>query len=218
TLAGLKPGEHQPYLTNSAVLLAPLAGRAPGSVAPGDLIAARYDKIGLLPFGEFMPLQGLIPQLRQWIRGGGTFTPGTKPASFDVAGMKLAAGICYEAILPAMTLKALRPEDQVLLNLTNDAWFGEGDERHQHWTLAVWRTIENRVWLLRATNTGRTSVIDPAGRETARAPESQKHVLFAQVRAADMGSLFRSFGRWFDWLCLAALALGMLETWRRKRT
>ncbi|MCB0221798.1 MAG: apolipoprotein N-acyltransferase, partial [Chrysiogenetes bacterium] len=127
TLAGLKPGEHQPYLTNSAVLLAPLAGRAPGSVAPGDLIAARYDKIGLLPFGEFMPLQGLIPQLRQWIRGGGTFTPGTKPASFDVAGMKLAAGICYEAILPAMTLKALRPEDQVLLNLTNDAWFGEGD-------------------------------------------------------------------------------------------
>ena len=217
TLAGVKEGTAESYLTNSAVLLEPVEGRAPSSVSPGDLITGRYDKIGLLPFGEFMPLQGVFPKLREWIRGGGTFTPGTKPASFDVAGMKLAAGICYEAILPAMTLRALRPEDEVLLNLTNDAWFGEGDERHQHWTLSVWRAIENRVWLLRATNTGRTSVIDPAGREVARAPEGKKHVLFADIRTARMRSLFRSAGRWFDWLCLAALVVGLIQS-RRERT
>ncbi|MEW6776026.1 MAG: apolipoprotein N-acyltransferase, partial [Bdellovibrionota bacterium] len=201
---------------NSALLYEPAKGKAAGEVTPNDLIRARYDKRGLLAFGEKLPFEPILGWLRKYLPGLGTgFEAGEGPMTFETV-VPLEMSICYEAILPPMTREAVKTEKGVLLNLTNDAWFGKGDERHQHWSLAVWRTIENGVWLLRATNTGRTSIVDPAGRETARAPESERAILRAAVRPASLPTFYRTTGHFFPTVCALWVLSGLALSYQRR--
>lgn len=204
--------------TNSALALYPVPARPAAGLSPGDLLAGRYDKVGLLAFGERLPFRPLLAFLERWIPPlGDGFLPGEGPVTFQAGELSMAASICYEAIWADLTRQALLPGGNVLLNLTNDAWFGEGDERHQHWTLSLWRAIENRVWLVRATNTGRTSVVDPLGREQARAAEEGPAVLRAEVRPIREASLYRKAGGWFEVLCAALAAAGIFSSALRRR-
>lgn len=206
-------------VANSAFLLHPVEGKAPEQVAPGEIIGARYDKRILLAFGEYMPAEQLMLRLRSLgipIQAPG-FVEGSDAVSFEAAGLRLAASICYEAILPRLTRSALQGNEHAILNMTNDAWFGEGDERYQHWTLSVWRTIENRVWLLRVTNTGRTSVVDPVGREVDVAPLDREAILDAEIPPVRMSSLYRSMGPWFELLCAVVTLAGVGFSLRASR-
>jgi len=147
----------------------------------GDEVAW-YDKHHLVPFAEFFPVPDFV---RNWLRlmslpyadfeRGEAYQP-----PFEVAGLKLAASICYEDAYGSSQLPALRTAD-VLVNVTNDAWFGRSTARHQHFQIARMRAIEAGRFLLRAANDGISAVIGPKGEVVARAPEYEPHVLRATV-------------------------------------
>jgi apolipoprotein N-acyltransferase len=132
-------------------------------------VTARYDKEFLLAFGEYLPLGERIPKLYEWSPNSGKFSPGTTldPMRVILHGIehKVSALICYEDILPAFTNEVVRAASpELLVNMTNDAWFGDTSEPWEHLALAQLRAIEHRRYLVRSTNSGISAFIDPVGR------------------------------------------------------
>ena len=131
-------------------------------------IKGRYDKQFLLAFGEYLPLGETFPILYKWSPHSGRFSPGTslEALPLDIKGTerKVSVLICYEDILPGFTNRAVaHAEPELLVNMTNDAWFGDTTEPWQHLALAKFRAIEHRRYLVRSTNSGVSAVIDPNG-------------------------------------------------------
>lgn len=132
-------------------------------------VTARYDKEYLLAFGEYLPFGDTIPKLYEWSPNSGKFTPGTEldPLRVTIGGAthKVSALICYEDILPVFTNKVVRAASpELLVNMTNDAWFGDTSEPWEHLALAQLRAVEHRRYLVRSTNSGISAFIDPVGR------------------------------------------------------
>ncbi|MCA9571502.1 MAG: apolipoprotein N-acyltransferase, partial [Myxococcales bacterium] len=118
---------------------------------PEGRVADRYDKLHLVPFGEYSP----VPFLSAFVEGVGNFRPGEQRVLFDIPGFgRIGTLICYEAIFPEEARAAVRGGARLLVNITNDAWFGELGAPVQHLEMAVARAVENRVWVVRAANTG----------------------------------------------------------------
>jgi apolipoprotein N-acyltransferase len=131
-------------------------------------VRGRYDKQFLLAFGEYLPFGDTFPILYKWSPHSGRFSPGTSidPVPIDVKGAvhKVSVLICYEDILPGFTNRAVSHADpELLVNMTNDAWFGNTNEPWQHLALAKFRAIEHRRFLVRSTNSGVSAVVDPNG-------------------------------------------------------
>lgn len=181
---------------------------------------AFYDKNHLVPFGEYFP----VPQfVRRWLRlmslPYSDFTPGgTQQPPLQAAGLRLAPSICYEDAYPGEQRRALRESD-LLVNVTNDAWFGRAGARYQHFQIARMRAIESRRFMLRAANDGVTAIIDERGRVVAQARQYEPAVLrgTAQPRTG-----------WTPWLltgntavvgaaAVALLVAGVLPALRRRR-
>ena len=122
----------------------------------------RYDKINLVPFGEF------VPNVFWWVnrvtKEAGDFAPGSRIVEFPVNGHKVGVFICYESAFPDLVREFARGGAEVLVNLSNDGYFGRSAAREQHLDLVRMRAAENRRWILRATNDGITVTVDPAGR------------------------------------------------------
>jgi apolipoprotein N-acyltransferase len=132
-------------------------------------VNARYDKEFLLAFGEYLPLGDTFPILYKWSPNSGKFSSGDKldPLLLQTAGgtHKITALICYEDILPSFTNRAVNHADpELLVNITNDAWFGDTAEPWEHLALAQFRSIEHRRYMVRSTNSGVSAFIDPVGR------------------------------------------------------
>jgi apolipoprotein N-acyltransferase len=132
-------------------------------------VSSRYDKEFLLAFGEYLPFGDTFPILYKWSPNSGKFSAGDKldPLLLQTADgtHKITALICYEDILPSFTNKAVRYADpELLVNITNDAWFGDTAEPWEHLALAQFRSIEHRRYLVRSTNSGVSAFIDPVGR------------------------------------------------------
>ena len=166
-----------------------------------------YVKRHLVPFGEYFPVPGFI---RDWMRymnlPTGDAIPGEPDqAPFDVAGEKLAITICYEDVFGAEQLHSL-PEATLLVNVTNDAWFGDSIAPHQHLQIARVRAAEAGRYLLRAANTGVTAVIDPHGEIVDSLPQFRTGVLEATVRGYTGSTPYARFGNYLAvLLCVAAL-------------
>ena len=144
-------------------------------VGPNGDAVSRYDKVHLVPFGEFVP----------WPFGGLTKKVSTEAGDF-VAGTKVvvSAGrgpyrvgtfICYESVFPSYIRKFAASGAEALINISNDSWFGKSAARYQHLQIVRMRAAENERWILRATDNGITTVIDPAGR-VIREPEEYKEL------------------------------------------
>jgi apolipoprotein N-acyltransferase len=137
--------------------------------AKGELMEhSRYDKQFLLMFGEYLPLGETFPILHKWSPHSGRFSPGTslEPVDVDVNGKihKVSVLICYEDVLPGFTNRAVSHADpELIVNMTNDAWFGDTTEPWEHLALAKLRAVEHRRYLVRSTNSGVSAVIDPNG-------------------------------------------------------
>ena len=143
---------------------------------------AFYDKQHLVPFGEYFPVPSFV---RDWLRlmslPYSDFEPGgTRQPPLRVAGLSVAPSICYEDAYPEELLPSIRAAD-LLVNVTNDAWFGRSGARYQHLQIARMRALESRRFLLRAANDGVSAVIGPRGEIVARAPEYEPAVLRATV-------------------------------------
>lgn len=131
-------------------------------------VTGRYDKQFLLAFGEYLPFGDTFPILYKWSPHSGRFSPGTSfdPVDVDIKGKKhkVTVLICYEDILPSFTNRAVAHADpELLVNITNDAWFGDTTEPWEHLALAKFRAIEHRRFLVRSTNSGVSAIVDPVG-------------------------------------------------------
>jgi apolipoprotein N-acyltransferase len=182
-------------------------------VSPDTTILGRYDKQRLLAFGEYIPLQRYFPFLRNISPTIGNLTPGAGGLVTLPNGPAIGPLVCYEDILPALGRQAVQQGAAVLVNLTNNAWFGQSRAPYQHRLLAAFRAIENRVYLVRVTNTGLTSIIDPLGHEQALLPTDEQESLVHTIQPLRLATFYTRFGDVFAQLCtLTAL---LLPLWRK---
>ncbi len=167
-------------------------------------IAALYDKVRLVPFGEYIPLKDWLPI--DTLTTGGGFSVGPGLETLSLPGLPAFSPlICYEVIFPGAVVDE-RP--QWLLNLTNDSWFGRSSGPYQHLTSARLRAVEEGLPLARAANTGISAMIDPYGRITAQLPLGQRGILDARLPP----SLSKTpYARWGDWVILGIIGVLILS-------
>ncbi len=171
-------------------------------IAPSGLMIDRYDKIKLVPFGEFVP--SIFAWVNRISKETGDFAPGNRIVVFPVGEHHIGAFICYESAFPGLVRQFARGGAELLVNLSNDGYFGHSAAREQHLELVRMRAAENRRWILRGTNDGITAVIDPAGRITYRAPPYRELAAAVTYRYLSNQTIYTRFGDWFAWACLGA--------------
>jgi apolipoprotein N-acyltransferase len=181
-------------------------------VRPDGSVAEPYHKMILMPFGEYTPLSSVLPFLKDINSTAGQFTAGAEPAvlSFPLSNgseVKLSPLICYEDIVPSIARDAVNKGAELLINQTNDAWFGDTVAPYQHHIIAAFRAIENDRYLLRSTNTGLTAVVDPLGRTLASLLPYTEGILPMQVSLRNTQTVFTRFPVPFMWLIAAALSV-----------
>jgi apolipoprotein N-acyltransferase len=181
---------------------------------PSGAMIGRYDKIKLVPFGEY------VPNIFWWVnritKEAGDFAPGEHVVDFPVAGHQLGAFICYESAFPDLVRQFAADGAQLLVNLSNDGYFGHTAAREQHLELVRMRAAENRRWILRATNDGITATVDPSGRVAYRAAPYQAMASEVTYNYASTTTIYTRYGDWFAWGCLIfAVPLALLN--RRPR-
>ena len=187
--------------------------------ASGDVLGS-YDKIELLLFGERIPLANTFPEIRRWFPRSSTFTSGESLEPLRLGALTFLPTICYEDILPALVRRLWRSggPTSVLINLTNDSWFGDSHEPMIHLALASFRAIETRRALIRSTNTGISALVDPVGRITARSGQWRREVVVGDVPVIERGdsTVYMRVGDIVGWLACGGVLLGVVAA-RRAR-
>jgi apolipoprotein N-acyltransferase len=189
------------------------------ALATDTSILGHYDKQRLLPFGEYTPL----PMFAATARASGPeqsavreFSPGPAEASLlDVAGLRVGVVICNEALFGAPAAERVAAGAELLVALTNDSWVGERKYAGQAFEMALVRAVEQRRWLVRASTSGPSAIVDDRGRVVARTPSEAAATLRGRVRTERARSLYASVGDAFAWMAIAAVTLHSL---RRRRT
>jgi len=167
---------------------------------------ARSDKNHLVPFGEYVPLGNVLSFINKLVSGVGDFTPGEiRPLPLD--GHSIGVLICYEAIFPELARDYVRRGSDLLVNLTNDAWFGRSSAPWQLLAMTRFRAIENRIWIARVANTGVSALISPAGRVTLAGPIFVPLQLVGDVGLGAEATFYSRFGDVFAYICLAVSAV-----------
>ncbi len=182
--------------------------------ATGERVG-RYDKIHLVPFGEYVPFQNLLFFARKLTGKVSRFTPGSERKVFTLDGHRYGVFICYESVFADEVRQFAANGAQVLVNISDDGWYGDTSAPWQHLHMERMRAIENRRWILRDTNTGITSVIDPYGRVRQSIPRHQVDALPAQFAFRSDVTFYTAHGDVFGWLC-ALLGLGIVGWAGRK--
>ncbi|MBM3286077.1 MAG: apolipoprotein N-acyltransferase [Candidatus Eisenbacteria bacterium] len=172
----------------------------------GGNLVDRYDKQRLVPFSERMPFQGVSPLLAGLNFGQSDFTPGDRYVLFPLGGARIACLICFESIFPDLARRFADEGANLLLNITNDFWFGDNAAPIQHAEMAIFRAVETRRPLLRCANTGVSMVVDPWGRVIE---ETDTFVEATVDRRVALGSGATFYVRHGEWLCRALAALAM---------
>jgi apolipoprotein N-acyltransferase len=180
-------------------------------VSPSGDWTARYDKVHLVPFGEYLPFPRLFAFAGGLTKEVGEFTPGTSRAPLETGDTRLGIFICYESVFPGEVRQFADQGAQVLVNLSNDGWYGDSGAYAQHLNQTRMRAIENDRWILSATNTGVTASIDPYGRTVARLPRKVRGALVAPYALTSVTTFYARHGDWFAWLC-AIISAGALVT------
>jgi len=185
---------------NSAILVSP----------EGNLVS-EYDKMNLVPFGEFVPWPfGFINRITT---EAGDFTPGKRIVVSPIGDHKLGTFICYESVLPNFVRRFVADGAEVLFNLSNDGYFGRSAAREQHLEIVRMRAAENRRWILRSTNNGITATIDPAGRLRGMLPPYVRAASRTGFSYIDSRTIYTRYGDWFPILCGAVAVALLIDTW-----
>ena len=180
-------------------------------ISPSGEWTARYDKVHLVPFGEYLPFPRLFAFAGGLTKEVGEFTPGESRAPLNASGMPIGIFICYESVFPGEVREFADQGAQVFVNLSNDGWYGDSGAYAQHLNQTRMRAIENDRWILSATNTGVTASIDPYGRTVARLPRKERAALVAPYALTSVTTFYTRHGDWLAWLC-AIISAGAIIT------
>ncbi|MBW1645372.1 MAG: apolipoprotein N-acyltransferase [Deltaproteobacteria bacterium] len=191
-----RDGKRPPAYFNSAFLYSPA----------GEL-AATYDKVKLVPFGEFIPGGRLLPFIGKLVPGA-DFSPGRRPAPLPFGATSMAVSICFEGIFPAY-IAELGRQAGFLVNITNDSWFGKTAGPRQHLENTMLRAAENHRWLVRCANTGISAVVTPNGRREKSLPLNCKGILQTTIYPAREPTFYAAH----PWLPPAAILLAAAGAW-----
>ncbi len=171
-------------------------------IGPDGALGASYDKVHLVPFGEYVPLGRLLFFVDRLVQGAiAEFAPGDRLEPLPTRAGHAATFICYEAIFPELVRRIARRDAALLVNITNDAWFGGSAAPYQHLAMATVRAVENRRSMVRAANTGISALIDPFGRIVASTPLMQSAVLAGSLSLRNDGTVYARCGDLFAWGC-----------------
>ena len=197
TAPATKSGAHE-LIFNSAVI-----------VSPRGEWTGRYDKVHLVPFGEYLPFPSLFSFAGGLSKEVGEFEPGGSRVPLDATDEKLGIFICYESVFPDDVRQFASQGAQVFVNISNDGWYGDSGAWSQHVNQTRMRAVENERWVLSAANTGLTGSIDPYGRMVVRAPRKDRTTLVAPYALSYVTTFYSRHGDWFAMLC-AIISLGAL--------
>ncbi len=175
---------------------------------PDGKILTRYDKVNLVPFGEFIPWP-LGPIAFQISNEAGGFVPGTRQIVTSAGGHSASTFICYESVFPNFIRGFVKNGAEVLFNPSNDGWFGKTPARYQHLEIVRMRAAENQRWILRDTNDGITAAIDPAGRVRQSLPLYQEAAAVMGFRYERPLTFYTRYGDWLLWVCAALAGAGI---------
>ncbi len=173
-------------------------------LAPGRGVTHVYDKVHLVPFGEFVPFASLLSFASPLVAEVSNYTPGKEISTGTVNGYPFGTLICYEDVFPELGRANAANGAQILVNISNDLWYGDTAAPEQHLQIASFRSIETRRSLLRGTNSGITAVIDPQGRVEGRTGLFSEDVLVSEARFYSDTSLFTMLGDIPGMLLIAA--------------
>jgi apolipoprotein N-acyltransferase len=181
----------------------------------GGRTIGHYDKIRLVPFGEYVPLREMLFFAKKLVHAVGEFEFGTN--DFPLRGRHTyGPAICYEIVFPEVTRTQVRHGADVLVTITNDAWYDGTSAPRQHLNQARLRAVEDDRWLLRAATTGISALVDPAGRIIEQLPMGRTGIVFAKYATRTTVTPYVRFGDWFAWGSVVVVMIGVIARRRRK--
>jgi apolipoprotein N-acyltransferase len=191
----LEEGNRTFYM-NSAFLL-----------SPDGKVAGKYDKVHLVPYGEYVPLRKYFPFINKLVAGIGDFRKGEGNNPIKFGNHSLGILICYEGIFPELSREYKKKGARLLVNITNDAWFGRSSAPYQHLSMTVFRAVENRTFFLRSANTGISAIISPSGKIIKKTELFERSVLRGNVKFLDRKTIYALYGDIFVYICLILLGV-----------
>jgi apolipoprotein N-acyltransferase len=165
-------------------------------------VNGRYDKTHLVPFGEYVPMKKWLPFVSKMVESVGDFDTGQKGQTIRWQKSRIGILICYEIIFPTLSRAMVQNHASLLVNLTNDAWYGRSSAPYQHFSMSVFRAVENRRSLVRAANTGISGFIDPSGSIIETTQIFKDAVITQKVPLIQVETLYSRFGDVFAITCL----------------
>ncbi|MHC1699119.1 MAG: apolipoprotein N-acyltransferase [Geobacteraceae bacterium] len=178
-------------------------------VSPAGEVLGRSDKMHLVPFGEYVPLAKLLPFVHKLVVGVGDFSPADSLTALDIGKGKVGVLVCFEGIFPELSRRYVREGAQLLVNITNDGWYGRSSAPYQHLSMSVFRAIENGVPLVRAANTGISAIIDKKGHISHATPLFKEDYSAGEVILGAGGTIYTRIGDVFALLCIG-VSLGII--------
>jgi apolipoprotein N-acyltransferase len=177
-------------------------------------VVSWYDKIQLVPFGEYVPARRVLGYLvNRVVEGFGDMFPGRVQTIFEVKEAKLAVLICYESIFPDLSRREVKRGAEILVNITNDAWYGKSSAPYQLLAMAAMRSVETKVPMVRVANTGVSAVIEPSGMITARTPLFKRGTEIQLVAWRPERTVYTVVGDLFAEICFALAIVGLLAAY-----
>ncbi len=184
-------------------------------ISPQRELLSKYDKIHMVPFGEYVPLKSVLFFVNKLAYGIGDFEGGQTYTVFDTPGGRFSTTICYEVIFPDQVRRYVKEGAEFLVNITNDAWFGRTAAPAQHLAMAVLRAVENRRYLVRAANTGISAMVDPSGRILRTSDLFVPAVIADQIRVERTHTFYTRYGDLFAWICVIFVIAVFIAAWAR---
>jgi len=185
-------------------------------ISPAGEITGKYDKVHLVPYGEYVPLREFFFFLEKLVVGVGDFVPGKNLHPLALGKEKVGVLICYEGIFPSISREYRKKGATLLINITNDAWFGTSSAPYQHLTMTAFRAVENRMYILRAANTGISAIIAPSGDIISSTELFKRTSLEGKIKFIECRTFYSTYGNVFIYLCLIALAGIMIISMKRR--
>ena len=179
-------------------------------LAPDGEIKGKYDKVHLVPYGEYVPLRDVFPFIRKLTAGMGDFSVGTGYYPLSLDDRKVGVLICYEAILPFAARMYKKAGAGLLVNITNDAWFGATSAPYQHLSMAVFRAMETKMFLVRAANTGISGIVNPKGEIVSQSRIFESTVVKGNAKFAYIETIYARFGDILVFICFGFILLSIL--------